>query len=101
MYVLGKKTHPRLRHNLQNVLWAGWGCCHRPYDQEPKKRIEVEKKLGGVYFKLYHCKDYKAYLYRIEQGISKLDLKDIRAVLSQVLYQERKKADDQLPLEEI
>lgn len=101
MHILGKKAYPGLRHNLQNVMWAGWGCCHRPYDQEPKKRVKIEKKLEEVYFKLYHCRDYRQYLYRIEQSISKVDLKDVRAILSQILYQVRKKNEVEVPQEDI
>lgn len=32
MHILTKASHPELRHELDNVIWAGWECCHSKFD---------------------------------------------------------------------
>lgn len=45
MHILGKKAHPELRWDLNNVVLAGWGCCHQPYDHDPKRRPCIERLI--------------------------------------------------------
>ena len=78
MHILGKQAHPALRWTFLNLIYAGWNCCHRPYDQEPKKRPIIERLLAE---KLGH--DYQDKLIHMEQILpKKTPVENIRKRLS-------------------
>lgn len=53
-HILGKGAYPQLRYAYQNILWAGWSCCHHPWHNDlnkAKKIIEpkIIRLLGENY----------------------------------------------------
>ena len=68
-HILGKGSHPRLRFYEENLLIAGWFCCHFPfhhdyYDARDRIVPRIKEIVGN---------DYEEVLLAVERTMPKWD----------------------------
>ena len=68
-HIMSKKTYPRIRLNKQNLLIAGWYCCHHLWHHD----IEVQEVIHEKIKKL-RGNDYRDQLKALDAFSPKLSM---------------------------
>lgn len=84
-HILGKGSHPRIRLHEDNILIAGWFCCHFRWHHDPYfARNYIFPKINAI------CGEgWEDYLLQLNRTEPKLGLMRIKEIYEELKEREK------------